>query len=213
VTFSNPTEDKSLANGRTMDFEDEPCELQLPLPPPSRSGSRTPRKPPQQAPQETVKQFWEQFNTKYPGKVFTVLPDNPYARSKVAQLPRRNSIIQGYDAVKSYEQARKECERSVKRLVRECKRVNQKYSDPHFDIEFDLKTGRRDCLDGLDVENPSMRPKGVKRVTVCRPFFFYASASCFCFCSHLSSENVVYLDEGKRNSSIPKSTNVAFSGV
>ncbi|KAL1966929.1 hypothetical protein VTN77DRAFT_3673 [Rasamsonia byssochlamydoides] len=148
-----------------MEFEDEPSGM--PFAPSSRSGSRTPRKaPPKQTPQETVKQFWSQFNTKYPGKVFTVLPDNPYARSKAARL--RNSskgIIQGHHAGKSYEQARKECERAVERIVRECKRVNQKYTDPHFDIEYDLKSGKRDYLDGLDGHNPEMRPKGVKRVT------------------------------------------------
>lgn len=30
--------------------------------------------------------------------------------------------------------------------------MNQKYRDPHFDLEFDLKLGRRDCLDSLDNE-------------------------------------------------------------
>lgn len=142
-----------------MEFEVESCALS------SQSGSRTPRKAPKQTPQETVKQFWAQFNTKYPGKVFTVLPDNPYARSKAAQLPK--GIVQGHDAVKSYEQARKECVRAVERIVRECKRVNQKYTDPHFDLEFDLKSGRRDYLNGLEGTNAEMRPKGVKRVTVC----------------------------------------------
>jgi hypothetical protein len=34
------------------------------------------------------------------------------------------------------------------RIVKECERVNQKYSDPHFDIELDLKSGRRHYLDG-----------------------------------------------------------------
>jgi len=117
-----------------------------------------------QPPQETVKQFWERFNTKYPGKVFTVLPDNPYARTRAARMPK--GVVQGQDEVKSYEQARKECQRAVDRIVKECNRVNQKYTDPHFDIEFDLKSGRRDCLDGLNGTNDELRPKGVKRVTV-----------------------------------------------
>ena len=54
----------------------------------------------------------------------------------------------------------------VDRIVKECERVNQKYSDPHFDIELDLKSGRRHYLDGLDKPNTEMRPRGVKRVTV-----------------------------------------------
>lgn len=35
-------------------------------------------------------------------------------------------------------------------IVKECRRVNQKYRDPHFDLEIDLKLNRRDCLDSLD---------------------------------------------------------------
>jgi hypothetical protein len=56
--------------------------------------------------------------------------------------------------------------------VKECERVNQKYTDPHFDIELDLKSGRRHYLDGLDKPNEEMRPRGVKRVTVSWFFFF-----------------------------------------
>jgi hypothetical protein len=134
--------------------------------PPSTNapGSRTPRRARKQPPQDTIKQFWDKFNTKYPGKVFTVLPDNPYAKSKAEKTPK--GVVQGYQAVKSYEQARKECDNSVKKIAKECRRVNQKYKDPHFDIELDLKTGRRDCLDGLDRSDMGMMPRAVKRVTV-----------------------------------------------
>ncbi|KAL4787686.1 hypothetical protein BJX76DRAFT_285250 [Aspergillus varians] len=128
----------------------------------SRSGSRMHGRA-RQAPQENLKQFWEQFNSRFPGKVYTVLPDNPYARSKAARLPK--GIIKGQDAGKSYEQAQKECVRAVDRIAKECRRLNQKYSDPHFDIEMDLKTGSRNCLDGLQEPNDEMRPRGVKRVT------------------------------------------------
>ncbi|KAL2839182.1 hypothetical protein BJY01DRAFT_28770 [Aspergillus pseudoustus] len=145
----------------TLDAEDDYADMVYTPPHSSRSGSRMRR--PRQAPQESLKQFWEQFSSKFPGKVYTVLPDNPYARSKAA----RNSkgIVKGQDAGKSYEQAKKECVRAVDRIANECRRLNQKYSDPHFDIEMDLKSGRRNCLDGLDAENDAMRPRGVKRVT------------------------------------------------
>lgn len=133
-------------------------------PPSSRSGSRTPRKTKNKPPQDILTQFWDQFNTKCPGKVYTVLPDNPYARSKAARTPK--GTIQGQNAAKSYDQAKRECIRSVNRIVQECERVNQKYTDPHFDIEVDLKSRRRDYLDGLEEINLEMRPKGVKRVTV-----------------------------------------------
>ncbi|KAL4749963.1 hypothetical protein BDW72DRAFT_194320 [Aspergillus terricola var. indicus] len=148
----------------TLDREDDFTDMVYtpPLSTRSRSNSRL-RGRPQQPPQENLKQFWEQFNSKFPGKVYTVLPDNPYARTKAARAPK--GIIKGQDAGKSYEQARKECERAVKRIAKECRRLNQKYSDPHFDIEMDLKGGTRNCLDGLDKQNDEMRPMGVKRVT------------------------------------------------
>ncbi len=41
------------------------------------------------------------------------------------------------------------CRAKVAKIVAECRRVNQKYRDPHFDLEADLKLERRDCLNGL----------------------------------------------------------------
>ncbi|KAJ5316813.1 hypothetical protein N7508_001321 [Penicillium antarcticum] len=149
-----------------MEFDDEIIQMGYGAPPPpasSRSNSRPPPRARYQPPQESVKQFWEQFNTKHPGKVYTVLPDNPYARTRAKRVP--SGPIKGHEAVKSYEQARRECLKSVDRIVKECERVNQKYTDPHFDIELDLKSGRRHYLDGLDKPNEEMRPRGVKRVT------------------------------------------------
>ena len=82
--------------------------------------------------------------------------------SRAKRVP--NGVIQGHAAVKSYEQARRECQTSVERIVKECRRVNQKYTDPHFDIELDLKSNRRHYLDELDKVNDIMKPRGVKRV-------------------------------------------------
>ncbi|KAJ5081637.1 Alpha/beta hydrolase fold-3 [Penicillium alfredii] len=154
-----------------MDYDDDVIYGSSMPPASSRSNSRPPRAR-CQPPQESVRQFWEQFNTKYPGKVYTVLPDNPYARTRAKRVP--NGVIEGHEAVKSYEQARRECEKSVERIVKECERVNQKYTDPHFDIEVDLKSQRRHYLDGLDKVNEEMRPRGVKRVTEIfeKPQFF-----------------------------------------
>ena len=149
-----------------MDLEDDPGPDFGPSGPPSTAGpgSRTPRKAGRQPPQDSITQFWKKFNTPYPGKVFTVLPDNPYAKAKAAKVPK--GTVHGQRAVKSYEQARKECELAVRKIAKECRRVNQKYRDPHFDIEFDLKSGRRDCLDGLNRGDEGMTPRAVKRVTV-----------------------------------------------
>lgn len=131
------------------------------LPPPA---PKQRRKQQRQAPQETVQLFWDRLNPKYPGKVLTVLPNNPYARKKAAKTPR--GVVHGQRAAKSYEEARSECTRDVDRIIKECRRLNQKYRDAHFDIEWDLKSGQRNCLDGLSTTGDSMKPKGVKRVTV-----------------------------------------------
>lgn len=123
-----------------------------------------PRKVDNLTPQESINRFWSRFYAKYPGKVYTVLPENPYAQKKIAKAP--NGVAQAQRAVRSYEQAREECVRDVKRIIRECRRVNQKYRDPHFDIEWDLKKGRRYCLEGLEKPDEDYNPKAVKRVTV-----------------------------------------------
>jgi hypothetical protein len=65
----------------------------------------------------------------------------------------------------------------VAKIVKECRRTNEKYRDPYFDIEFDLKWGRRDCLETLAVTNSkdsTLKPQSVKRVGDIfeKPIFF-----------------------------------------
>ena len=80
----------------------------------------------------------------------------------------------------SYEEAARICKEKVAKIVKECRRVNQKYRDPHFDIEFDLKWGIKDCLSMLSGDEPSwwenFSPGSVKRVTDIfeKPQFFIA---------------------------------------
>ena len=136
-----------------------PPDLNLPPPPKSRRRLR------RQTPQGTVNIFWNRMTPLFPGKVFTILPDNPYARKKAAKTP--HGTVSGQRAAKSYEEARNECEKDVNRIIKECRRLNQKYRDLHFDIEWDLKSSQRNCLDGLSNPGDSMKPKGVKRLTVC----------------------------------------------
>ena len=135
----------------------------------SRSRPQEPetrRKVKKQPPQKTVDQLWEAFTTKYPGKVQSVLPNNVYAETKAAKVPK--GVVHGEKAGKSYDEAVAECKSAVEKIAKECRRVNMKYRDPHFDIEFDLKWNVRDCLDGL-VRGEStyeLSPKSAKRVTV-----------------------------------------------
>jgi len=123
-----------------------------------------PRQVDRHTPQEVINRFWKKFHAKYPGKVFTVLPENPYAQEKILKAP--TGVVQAQKAVRPYEQARSECIRDVKRIIKECERVNQKYRDPHFDIELDLKKRRGYCLQGLEKPEEEYNPKAVKRVTV-----------------------------------------------
>ncbi|KAK2730457.1 calpain-like protein [Colletotrichum kahawae] len=125
-----------------------------------------PRKAKQQPPQDIIDEFWAKFTTKTPGKATTVIPQNAYAE-KVA---RRSAAATGVCTQTSYDEAAAVCKTKVDKIVQECRRVNQKYRDPHFDLEFDLKFGRRDCLESLwDTKNKepspsSFAPKAVKRV-------------------------------------------------
>ncbi|MCJ1309740.1 hypothetical protein MMC25_003401 [Agyrium rufum] len=136
---------------------------------PSESGSgampHAGRKVRKQDPQKTMDDFWEKFVTKFPGKVHTILPKNKYAKSKTAHEKRGS--VRDQAALTSYEEARRDCEYAVKKIAKECRRVNMRYRDPHFDIDFDLKKGQNDCLEGMAPvfdEQQSYVPKSVKRV-------------------------------------------------
>jgi hypothetical protein len=116
-------------------------------------------------PQATVDHFWDIFTTKHPGRVKNVLPENIYAKSKAAHEPK--GVVHGQAALKSYQETRQDCIAAVKKIAKECRRVNMRYRDPHFDIEFDLKWGKNDCLEGLvPGEGEPFGPKSVKRVPV-----------------------------------------------
>jgi hypothetical protein len=123
-----------------------------------------------QAPQKSIDEFWAKFTTKHPGKIFTILPDNLYAKRAAAHAPKGS--IPGINALASYEEAAEACKTKVRKIVKECRRLNQKYRDPHFDIEADFKRSQAfpdsppDCLTGLDQDKSPYQPMSVKRVEV-----------------------------------------------
>ncbi|OCL06143.1 cysteine proteinase, partial [Glonium stellatum] len=96
-------------------------------------------------PQQTLNEFWDSLITKKPGKVTTIFPPSLYANL----LPPRHKpgASKGKNAAESYEAAAEECRNKVQRIVRECERTNEKFTDPDFDIEGDFGTGN--CLKGL----------------------------------------------------------------
>ncbi|RYP03722.1 hypothetical protein DL764_004946 [Monosporascus ibericus] len=146
-------QDRELGAGRKVI-----AEMPVTIPP----GPKT-RK--QQTPQEAIDQFWSKFTTKTPGKATTVIPHNEYIQKAVDNHLRASS---GKTTQASYEEAAAVCRAKVAKIVKECRRINQKYRDPHFDLELDLKWGKRDTLETLcntrEKRESSFRPRSVKRV-------------------------------------------------
>lgn len=123
-----------------------------------------PKKSKQQTPQEAIDEFWSRFTTKAPGKATTIIPHNEYAE----KAAKRSTKAVGTNTQTSYDEAAAVCKAKVAKIVKECRRVNQKYRDPHFDLEFDLKWGSRDTLESLcntkEKPDSDFKPKSVKRV-------------------------------------------------
>lgn len=139
-----------------------------------------PSKKKKQSPQAAIDEFWGKFNSKTPGRASTILPRDKYSKKVGEKIPQ--GVVPGENAVASYEEAAKICKEKVEKIVKECRRVNQKYRDPHFDIEFDLKWGVNNCLtmlaDTADVET-GFGPGSVKRVEDIfeKPEFFKSGAT------------------------------------
>jgi hypothetical protein len=91
------------------------------------------------APQSIINEFWENLITKKPGKVARIFPSSLYANL----LPQ--PAVRGRNAAESYEAAAKECQARVARIVRECERTNEKFTDS----EFDMMWRPSNCLNGL----------------------------------------------------------------
>ncbi|KAK4191545.1 putative calpain-1 catalytic subunit [Podospora australis] len=124
---------------------------------------------PTYGPQKTVDDFWDRFVTKNPGKgefslfsfilwrgtkcytkATTILPKNELA-TKLAKRTAAKDLAGGEvkTASASYEEAAALCRAKVQKIVAECRRVNVKYRDHHFDLDYDLSSGKRDCLESL----------------------------------------------------------------
>jgi len=107
-----------------------------------------PRKPPQEA----LNEFWDGLICKTPGKVFQIFPRSLYANllppigSDGASSKERAST--------AYQAAADECREKVDRIVKECRRTNEKFTDPDFDIENDWQ---KNCLEGLSTETSPAR--------------------------------------------------------
>lgn len=95
-------------------------------------------------PQELVHEFWDRYFTKKPGKVTRIFPRSLYATLLPPSQPGGAKSTR--NAAESYEAAAKECREKVRRIIKECNRTNEKFTDPDFDIEWDYDNN---CLNGL----------------------------------------------------------------
>ncbi|KAF4976813.1 hypothetical protein FZEAL_6554 [Fusarium zealandicum] len=117
-------------------------------------------------PQHVIDKFWARFTTKNPGKATTVIPSNSYTQLAA----KRGNKVTASTTQASYDEASAACRAKVEKIVKECRRTNTKYRDPHFNIERDLKQYQYDCLRSLgnsvdgSVPGGDMKPESVKRV-------------------------------------------------
>jgi hypothetical protein len=95
------------------------------------------------AAQEVINEFWKNLIPKKPGKVTKIFPPSLYAN--LLPPPCKPGVIKGQNAAESYEAAAKECRARVKRIIRECQRTNEKFTDP----DFDITDQPMNCLEGL----------------------------------------------------------------
>ncbi|KAJ4391702.1 hypothetical protein N0V93_005322 [Gnomoniopsis smithogilvyi] len=126
------------------------------------------KKKAQKPPQESIDSIWEKFSQKKFSKALAVLPFSPVQASTSGE--RGNEPI-----LAGYERAAEECRRKVRKIISECKRVNTRYRDPGWDLDWDFKWGKGHTLNSLmntkfdisrsNLVNPGANiPKAVKRV-------------------------------------------------
>ncbi|KAJ4387788.1 hypothetical protein N0V93_008390 [Gnomoniopsis smithogilvyi] len=96
-------------------------------------------------PQATINDFWSKFASKRPSKITSIFPRLLYA-SILPEHPDPRGFASARNAAESYEVAARECREKVAKIVRECYRTNEKFTDGDFDIESDFERSRKNCL-------------------------------------------------------------------
>jgi hypothetical protein len=99
------------------------------------------------APQKSLNEFWDGLIAKNPTKIFRIFPRTLYENL----LPpiKATGASSQKNATESYNAAAEECRERVKRIVRECHRTNEKFTDPDFDLEKDYLSN---CLNSLSTD-------------------------------------------------------------
>ncbi|KAK8008438.1 hypothetical protein PG991_010989 [Apiospora marii] len=118
-------------------------------------------------PQQSINKIWRHFSAKKFSRALAILPFDPVPLPSEPERP--NELLSA-----GYERAVEECRRKVKKIIQECRRVNTRYRDQGWDIDWDLKLTKGNTLNYLgsnkfDVAGPRLSsstsvPKAVKRV-------------------------------------------------
>lgn len=85
----------------------------------------------------------------------TIIPQNPWSEKVKRDA---TASVSGMSLQSSYDVAAAMCRAKVEKIVKECRRINKKYRDLHYDIETDLKLQIRDCLESLANNKEGKRP-------------------------------------------------------
>lgn len=114
---------------------------------------------------------WDRFLAKSPGRMSsTSTLTRRVKQTETAAHENNNGLKMHESPAKSYEEAKAECKAKVRAIVTECRRLNQKYIDRHFDLEID----EFDCIhplgDSTDEDDPT--PSAVKRIEASTPISF-----------------------------------------
>ncbi|KAL1852395.1 hypothetical protein Daus18300_012228 [Diaporthe australafricana] len=134
----------------------------------AKEGSEDKKKKSGKPPQESIDKIWEKFSQKKFSKALAVLPSSSVSASTSTE--RGNELLSA-----GYERAAEECRRRVRKIITECRRINTRYRDPGWDIDWDFKWGKGHCLNSLastkfdicgkNLAKPAANvPKAVKRV-------------------------------------------------
>jgi hypothetical protein len=135
---------------------------------PAAAVPATPRKKPRMPPQPRINRIWKRFSNRRFTTALAVLPFSPV--QPAAAPERANELLND-----GYKRAVEECKRKVEKIIAECRRVNMRYRDPGWDLDWDLKFEKGYCLNSLGrikfelsrstMTNPHPHvPKAVKRV-------------------------------------------------
>ncbi|KAF5500414.1 Calpain-D [Colletotrichum siamense] len=155
-------------HGYSSSEESEDYRRPKPAPASNNNNDQKKKKKKKAPPQQSINRIWKKFQNRKFNKALAVLPFDPVLPPASADKP--NELLTA-----GYERAVEECRRKVKKIIQECRRVNMRYRDPGWDLDWDLKWEKGHCLNTLGstkwqlsrttLSNPSASvPKAVKRI-------------------------------------------------